>query len=479
MRLISKVIVGAAVASACGYASAATITKDNGTATGYSREAASVITANTSNTNLGTVNILLASGYVLNDTIEITASGASFGSADAGHSASFTCANGAGVSTVFRLVSGTTSSLITYTSDTPVGVTAGQSCLVNSLFFRSNTLTTVGNVQLSSVSKKAANQNSFDTASAATVASVANEFSISQGTGTKSLDGVIDVQASRITFASGSDGAGNAGSLTSVDEFSFSLNRAGLTAPTGGAYVTGTMVLTLTAGTSFGFLQDPDGQTGAGSCSVTLGSGQAAATALGIAGLGTTIALSPTSGSCNVMTVTMNTVGAGTYAVDLGRSGNATTTVSTPYTQQGYTASVALTSGTVSLASGSPTGGSWSINGTTVNIPYVPISSTANLQVFVANRSNQSGAVNFTAWNASGTSCTGTLGSIDAQANASYGSALRTALQECTGTGWTGAARATVQITTPTPSTQTAVHSAFSVSDTVSRGIVVNDTNGK
>lgn len=474
MRLISKVIVGAAVASACGYAAAATITKDSGTATGYSQQAASVITANTSNTNLGTVNILLASGYVLNDTIEITASGASFASADAGHTQNFTCANGAGVSTVFTLVSGTTSSLITYTANTPVGVTAGQSCLIPSLFFRSNTLTTVGNVTVSSVSKKAANQNSFDSASAATLASVANEFTIA---GVKALDGVIDVQNNRITFASNTDTA--ATGLTSVDQFSFSLNRAILTAPTGGASVTGTMVLTLTAGTSFGFLQDPDGQTGAGSCSVTLGSGQAAATALAIGGLGTTIAVSPTSGSCNVMTVTMNTVGAGTYVVDLGRSGNATTTVSTPYTQQSYTASVALTSGTVSLASGTPSGGSWTINGTTVNIPYVPISSTANLQVFVANRSNQSGAVNFTAWNASGTSCTGSLGTIDAQANASFGSALKTALQGCTGTGWSGAARATVQITTPTPSTQTAVHSAFSVSDTVSRGIVVNDTNGK
>lgn len=475
MRLISKVIVGAAVASACGYAAAATITKDTGTPTGYSQQAASVITANTSNTNLGTVNILLASGYVLNDTIEITASGASFGSADAGHTQNFTCANGAGVSTVFTLVSGTTSSLITYTANTPVGVTAGQSCLIPSLFFRSNTLTTVGNVTISSTSKKAANQNSFDSASAATLASVANEFSIASA---KALDGVIDVQNSRITFASNSD-ANVAGTLTSVDQFTFSLNRATLTAPTGGAYVTGTMVLTLTAGTSFGFLQDPDGQTGAGSCSVTLGSGQAAATAVAIGGLGTTIAVSPTSGSCNVMTVTMNTVGAGTYVVDLGRSGNATTTVSTPYSQQSYTASVALTSGTVSLASATPTAGSWTINGTTVNIPYVPISSTANLQVFIANRSNQSGAVNFTAWNASGTSCTGSLGTIDAQANASFGTTLKNALQACTGTGWSGAARATVQITTPTPSTQTAVHSAFSVSDTVSRGIVVNDTNGK
>lgn len=474
MRLISKVIVGAAVASACGYAAAATITKDSAVGNPFSQQAASLATG-TTNVNLGTVQIVLAQPYVLNDTIELTPTGGSFASADAGHSASFTCSAATGASTVFTLVSGSTStSLITYTANTPVGVTSGQSCFINSVFFRANTLTTVGNVQISSVSKKAANLNSFDTGSAATLASVVNEFSIA---GVRALDGIIDVQASRITFASGTDTAVAGTPLTSVDQFAFSLNR--VTVNTGLAAVTGTMVLTLTAGTSFGFLQDPDGQTGAGSCSTTLGSGQAYATALGIAGLGTSLTVSPTSGSCNVMTVTMNTVVNGTYLVELGRSGNATTTVSTPYTQQGYTASVALTSGTVSLGSGTPTGGTWAINGTTVNIPYVPISSTANLQVFVANRSNQSGAVNFTAWNASGTSCTGTLGNIDAQANASYGTALKNALQACTGTGWEGAARATVQITTPTPSTQTAVHSAFSVSDSVSRGIVVNDTNGK
>lgn len=469
MRLISKVIVGAAVASACGYAAAATIAKDTGTAvTAYSLQSLQITPAATQ-INLGSANILLGQAYVLNDTLELSATGGSFGSADR-HTSTFTCANGAGNSVVFNIVSSSTSaSLVTYVSLTPAGVTPGQSCVIPTLMFSASSLAQAGDISVSSISKKAATLASFDTGAAGKLGSVQSEFTVA---GTSALDAVIDVQSGRITFASNTENPA-ANGFNSADQFSFSINRvAGLTAPTA---ITGTMVLTLTAGSSFGYLADP----GDGSCSVAAGNGQAGATAVGLSGA-TTVSVSPTSGTCNVLTVTTSTVAAGLYTVALGRTANATAAVSTPYTQQGYTASVALTSGATSLASGTPTAGSWSINGTTVNIPYVPVGA-ANLQVFVANRSSQTGAVNFTAWNASGTSCTGTLGTIDSNANGSYGTALKNALVGCTGNGWAGSStgRATVQIVTPTPSTSTTVHSAFSVSDTVSRGIVINDTNGK
>jgi hypothetical protein len=48
----------------------------------------------------------------------------------------------------------------------------------------------------------------------------------------------------------------------------------------------------------------------------------------------------------------------------------------------------------------------------------------------------------------------------------------------CTGTGWAGATRATVQLVIPTPRATTAVNTSFSATDGKSRSIVVNDTNG-
>lgn len=471
MKSISRVIVGVAVAGACGYAAAATIGSTG--VERYSLEAIQVSAA-TTNVDTGAVSITLGQAYVLNDTLELSLSGASFGSVDK-VSASFTCANGGGNSTVFTIVTASSnSSTLTYVANTPVGIVPGQQCDIPTVMFSAGSVTAAGDISVSSVSKKAATLASFDTGAAAEIASVGNAWSVSSNT---IFDGVIDVQNNRLVFAS-AEGPTNV--LTGdEDSFAFSINVDGTRVGVNGGLLTaiaGTMSLTLTAGTSFGFLTDPLADT-AGTCSIT---GNGAVTATPIAGA-PTIAV---NSSCSAITVTVPTVAAGAYSVSLGRgaaNNTLTTSNSTAFAEQSYTTAVALSLGTgsrLSSVSGTPNAGAWTINGTTVNIPYMPINSNIDLVVNIANRSTQTGAVTFTAWNASGTSCTGSLGSVSENANMSVGAALKNALLACTGTGWTDATRATVQLVIPTPRATTAVNSSFSASDGKSRSIVVNDTNG-
>jgi len=475
MKSISKIIVGAAVAGACGYVSAATI-GSVGAAEEYAREAIQTAAAGT-NVNTGSITITLGQAYVLNDTLELSISGASFGSVTAVAQA-FTCEGGAGSSTVFSIVQASSgASTLTYAANAPVGLVPGQVCTVPSVLFNASSVTSSGSISVSSVSKKAATLATFDSGASAKIASVANAWSVSTNT---VFDGVIDVQNNRLTFVASSEGPATA--LTgSEDSFAFSINvdnnRVGIdgTTAAGTAVTAGTMSLTLTAGTSFGFLTDSTDT--AGTCSI---GGNGAVTAIPATGTATT----SVNTGCTAVSVTVPTVAAGLYAVSLGR-GNAdntlTTVNSTAFAEQAYTAAVALSMGTgsrLASVSGTPSAGSWTINGTTVNIPYLPINSNIDLIVSIANRSSQTGTVTFTAWNANGTSCTGNLGSVSANANMSVGAALKTALLGCTGTGWAGATRATVQLVIPTPRASTAVNTSFSASDGKSRSIVVNDTNG-
>ncbi len=480
MRLISKFVVGAAVAGACGYASAATIT---GVTTGVvSRQGAQFLGTATTFRNITGITVNIQDGYVNLDTMRFTSpSGATFASADAAnaHTSSFTCSSGGTQSVVFTYTQASSNaSTIVYTAATPTASTSGMSCAIPSLALRSNSLTTVGNVTLAVEGRKASTGFTFDTSAATTVLSVANQFTVAVS---QNLNGIIDVSSNRLSFATSDANFTGGNTFNSYDTFSFSVSNLAASQGTPvDAGATTTMTLTLTAGTSFAFLQEPDGQTGAGSCTVSVGTGQAAATAT--AGSGT-ITVAPTSGACNVLTVSFNTVADGTYTVALGRATTTapTATNSTIFEPQSYTAGLTMGAGSVSLASiaSGTAAGSWTLNGTTVNIPYVPLSSSVNLQVFLANRSTQAGSVTFTAWNASGTSCTGTLGTLNANSTGSFGSTLRAALQACTGTGWSDASRAIVQILSTTPSASTEAHTGFSTADSVSRQLMINDASGR
>lgn len=471
MRSISKVIVGAAVAGACGYVSAATITA--GDVNRYSLEGIQVAPAAT-NIDTGALNVVLGQAYVLNDTMELSIAGASFASVDQA-SASFSCGAAPNTTTFTIVTASSSSSLLTYVANTPAGIVPGQTCVIPSLVITAGSVAGAGDITVSSVSKKAATLASFDTGAAAKVASVGNAWTV---TSTTVFDGVIDVQNNRLIFASGSGPLSNLGGAADAqDSFAVSINVD--TTRTNVAAVTGTMALTLTGSVGFGFLVDPVTDT-AGTCSI---GGNGAATASSpIGGVASTgIA---TANSCTQVVVVVPTVAAGSYTVTLGRgaaTAGLTTANSTVFSEQTYTSAVALSMGTgtrLASVNGSPAAGAWTINGTTVNIPYLPVNANIDLVVNIANRSSQTGPVTFTAWNASGTSCTGSLGSVTANQNMSVGSTLKSALLACTGTGWAGATRATVQIVIPTPRATTAVNTSFSASDGKSRSVVVNDTNG-
>ncbi len=478
MRSISKVFVAAAVAGACGYASAATITVP-AQALPFSRQGAQILTTTDLSYTTISPSVTIQDGYVNLDTMRFTSpSGATFASADTGgHTAAFTCSTGGTSSVVFTYTAASSStSTVVYTAATPTASTAGMSCIIPSINIRNRSLTSTGNVTLALAGIKTTTALTFDTSAAVAVATVVDQFTVGVSS-TDAFNGVIDVSASRLSFATGASTTG-VGNLTHFDTFSVTVTATATALSVSAA----TMTLTLTAGSSFAFLQEPDGQVGGGSCTVTSGTGQAAAT--GTAGAGTVTVL-PTSGACNVMTVSFATVAAGgTYTVGLGR--RVTTDVpnitnSSAFAPQSYTAGASVGSGAVTLAtlaSGAPAG-VWSLNGTTINIPYVPISSAINLQLFMSNRSTQTGNVTFTAWNASGTSCTGILGTVNPTSQASFGSSLRAALQACTGTGWSDASRAIVQILSTTPSADTEVHSAFGTVDGVSRQVLINNTQGR
>jgi len=479
MRSIPKFLVAAAIASACGYAAASTVSVT--TPGRYGLESLANSGA-TDDIVVNDVKISINDSFASQDYLLISTN-RTFGSLSL-TPATISCsvAATAGASVTFSRSPGAASnaSSIRYnyasggsvSTDGALCTGAGATGTVT-LSFRGSAAATVGDITVNVRRIRNADGASLDVSTDGKVASVGAEYTV---TVSSALDGQIDVQGGRLSFVTG--GAETTGSLLAgyVDKFAVSVNRDSRIQIVS---VTGSLSVTLTAGSSFGFLADPEDT--AGSCTVASGSGQAVVVANPVIA-SPTVAVSPTSGTCNVLTATFNTFGdGGSYAIYLGRT-SSTASVNTAFAAQAYTAgSSAVTTAkgntAATLASGT-SAGSWTLNGTTVNIPYLPLT-TSSVQVFVANRSTQSGAVAFTAWNASGTQCTGSLGNIGANANGSFGATLKAALQACTGTGWSDAARATVQLTMPTPSLTTTVHTGFSATDSTIRTTVVNDTNGK
>jgi len=491
MRSFSKFVIGAVVASACGYAAASQI---SATTRSIGLESLNNSAAD-ADVNYGDVVLSVNDSFVSSDHLLISTN-RTFGSVGLFPSA-ISCSVGttANASVTFTrasdAASNATSIRYNVTSIGSASTSVGARCYSAesgnqtpangniTLAFRATALGTAGAGNITvDVRRVRADGTSADVSSAGTIGSTGNEYTVSVA---KSLDGVIDVQGGRLSFESG--GAETAAPLSTsglVDRFAVSVNRTSRTQYTS---VLGSLSVTLTAGTSFGFLVDG---TADGSCSIDAGSGRALATVSPVAGTTSALAHSAggtSSGSCKTLTATFETIGdGGTFAIYLGRTAATPTSVNTAFADQSYTVAATTSTTARAVSVGSITSGtaagSWTLNGTTVNIPYLPLT-TSSVQVFVANRSAQSGEVTFSAWNASGTSCTGSLGTIEANANLTLGATLKAALLACTGTGWTGAARATVQLSMPTPSATTSVHTGFSATDSTIRATVVNDTNGK
>jgi hypothetical protein len=438
--------------------------------------------------------VSLNDNFANTDHLLFTAnSGVSFGSLS--HlSTTLSCSvlgGAAGSSITFALdTTNSNASQIRYNvSGTPGSVAGGAICAgsgsatanpgagaVTTLAFRANSVSATRDTTVI-VRRVTTSGSTFDVSAAGTILSVASEYTVGAAS---TLDGVIDVQGGRLSFQSGGDTTVAGFAASAADAFAVSVARSTRIQPAG-LSVTGSLQISLTAQTSFGFLQEPTGATGAGSCSITAGTGQAAATAVGAAAVGSTLAFASgqNSGSCSVLVANFETINAGVYAIQLGRVGTANASNSTVFAPQTYTATSTLKQGAITHVTDSArAAGAWTLNGTTVNIPYLPLT-TSGVQVMIANQSSQTGTIDYTAWNADGVSCTGSLGTIAANGNASVGTSLKAALAACTTTGWAGTTRATVQLVVTTPSTSTTVHSGFSATDSVIRSTVINNTNGK
>jgi len=486
-----------AVASACAYAAAGTVGIPSTVPT-FSLESALAVAPTGTITGLGAVagvgptggatvagSLTFATNALAASTSRINlSSNRSFGSVDV-HAQSFTCSAGAAAqaSIVFQLSATSSSSALVYdAASRGTGDLTNASCSIPSIGFLASSFAAAGDITLSGTVVNVNTGFTLDTLTSAKIASVGSTMVF---TATSSLDAVIDVQSSRLTFASGADTALTAGYS---DNFSV-LNTVAARSTVGGAYAS-SFALTLTAGTSFAFLQDPAGTTGEGSCTLTTGSGTAAAGGTATSG-GITLAATPTSGACNVLLATFSTataLPAGTYAIGLGRSAaNPSTASATQFAPQSYTYSYSLTSGARVLATGAAAAaGSWTLNGTSITLQYVPVATDTNLQLLASNTSSSAGTLTFVAYNSTGQTCSGDLGAVSATSTSSFGGQLRSALlgtpaagttTDCT-TSFVGtAARAAVVLTSTTPSTGTRFHSGFSKSDGVSRQIIVNSGN--
>jgi len=496
MRSISKVLVVGAVAGACGYAAAGTISAPS-TMPSYGLESALAVSPTASITNLGLVpgtagtpqtaqiagTLTFATNALAASTSRLTfTSNRTFGSVDI-HGQSFTCSAGPNLaSIVFQLSSTSTSSALIYdAASRGTGDLTNASCTIPSIAFLASSFASAGDISLAGTVVNINTGFTLDTFASAKIASVGSTLTF---TVASSLDAVIDVQSNRLTFASGTDAALG---LAYSDVFTLSQQVSGRATVAGG--YTSTFALTLTAGTSFGFLQEPTGATGAGSCSPTTGSGQAATGGLGAASL---VVSAPNSGTCNVLVSSHATTAltSGSYSIGLGREAvNASSASASQFAPQSYTFSYVLSSGARTLASAAASAaGSWTLNGTTTTLQYVPVATDTNLQVLVSNTSASPGNLTFVAYNHSGQTCTGDLGAVAATANSSFGGQLRSALLGTPAAGTTtdcsttfiGAgsnARASVVLTSTTPASSTRVHSGFSKSDGVSRQIIVNSGN--
>jgi len=497
MRLISKSLVLGAVAGACAYATAGTIAPGN--IGRYSLESATAVGSGATITldgNAGTaaagvvtysagVMTLSANNLAVTSTRLRFTSNRAFGSADS-HAATMNCSatTVANTTMVYTLSNATSSSEVIYDlTNRGSDLTTDVSCDMPLLGFSKSGFASTGDI---SVGANIVNINSgftLETVAAVKLASVGSAYTLAIAS---TLDAVIDVSQNRLTFASGMD--------TAVTGLAYSDNFSVTVTPSARSTVNGDFVrtfnLTLTAGTDFGYLEEPTGTTGGGSCTLTSGSGQARASS-------GTLAVT-TSFDCRTMTLTAATpsaTAATTYTVGLGRSETTSSTSSsvntasaTAFAPQAYSAVYGMTGGaagaqTLVATTTSQAAGSWTLNGTSVTLQYIPVSSDTNLQLFVSN-SGAAGTASFTATNHAGASCSGTLGAVGV-GSTSLGSALKRALQGAPGTGETSTCsttfasegRAAVVLTTTTPSAATRVHSGFSKSDGVSRQIIVNSGN--
>jgi len=471
---ITKKLTLVAVASACGYASAATISHTV-LSGNYSIEKASN-SATTGALTLNTVSVSMGAFQSRDSVLQLQLSGARFVSGTVS-SVSVTCTSN---NLVLDVGSPSASSStwdfgITGTS----GSTSSAVCSFASLAILRSSMTSAGVVTISSGVKRTSDTAyTYDpSTTAAQVASTGSQI-VSVAIST-AFNGVVDYQSKQGYGFVTNDG-------TYGDVLGIKVTTQD-TADSTTSALSVTFAVNSEAGKSFAFLDAEAcgvaGKTPILTTSRSTAAGYATATGLSTAN---TLTINPT---CTTLTY----VGRGsmnsnaTISLELGHQSSTPSTgvVIEPMTFPSTTITVSqgATTRAVSSGTGSVTG-AWTSNGATVVIPYMPINLTAGTSsidpvITVANRSSLSGVLTGTMRDEDGNSCTlDNLGSIGATRTKNLGGLVKAAFAACSNLSQTSTERMYITITATLPDSTTTFFSGYTVGSS-SRVSVVNSTNGK
>ena len=486
IKSMYKSLTLTAVAAACGYATAATITHgDGGTpatlsaGTPYSIERAAS-TAATGTLGLQKVVVSMGAFQSRDSIIQLQLSGARFASAGASLPSVSCTSNNLVLDVGTPAAASTTWDFgITGTS----GTTSNAVCTFASLAILRNSMTSAGTVTISSGVKRTSDTTySYDpSATAAHVASTASQI-VSVAIST-AFNGVVDYQSKQ-----------GYGFVTNDGTYGDILGVLVTTRDTSDSH-TGALSVTFSlaaeSGKGFSFLD-------AESCGVsgkipTVNNSSQRTTALGYAAAGggssndVTINATCTTLSFTATKAMTHATAGHSFTLELGHQSATPSTgvVIEPMTFP--TTVVTVSQGTTSRAASSGTGstaGTWTSNGATVVIPYMPINLTAGTSsidpvVTIANRSTLSGTLTGTMRDEDGNSCTlDNLGTVGGTRTKNLGGLIKAAFAACSNLSQTSTERMYITITATLPDSTTTFYSGYNVGGS-GRVTVVNSTNGK
>lgn len=472
--VINKGLVITAVAAACGYVGAATIsTTGVFSGTNVSREGA--IGATTA-VNLNAVNVTMGAFQSRDSIIQLQLTGATFVSA-AISTPSVSCSS----NNITLDVGAPTSASSTYDFGVTgtSGTTSNVVCTFNSLAVTRSSLATSGAVTVASGVKRTSDAAyTYDTSSSsATILSVASQI-VSVAVST-AFNGVVDYQTK-----SGYGFVANDGTYGDQMQIVVSTRDLALSLATA---LSVNFAVVSESGKNFAFLD-------AENCGVsgsTPNISPVRSTALGrvvVTGGGSVTINSTCTTITYVATpvLTGNSTSLYYFGVELGTTSATPSTgvVIEPMTFPSFTATVSQTSVATARATGSIVPGSWTSNGATVVIPYMPINLTAGTSsidpvVTIANRSSLVGTLTGTMRDEDGNSCTlSNLGTVQATRTKNLGGLIKEAFAGCSNLSQTSTERMYITITATLPDSTTTFYSGFTVGGS-SRATVVNSTNGK
>jgi len=482
-----------AVAAACGYASAATITKGGGyidlagvnVAAGTNISAEGARAGAVGKIPLQAVTVVTGDFYNVGDVIQLTLdNGARFNShtvsqpsVSCAGTASGTDANLVVSLSQLQSASDTIRAQVTSIS----GATQGISCTFTSLSLVTTSLTS-GVTKISSGTRQnGTSAYNYDASSASlTVLSVATQ--VSSVSVLSALNGVIDFQSSLgYGFATDDNAGYTAGSATFAGKGDALTIAVGNKADGMYATFTGTVSVSFTlaaeSGKNFAWLDDL-GCTAAGELNRSTSNGRVGIST-GNATIGSACAAISYVGQVNL------TGAAQVVGLEFGHKSATPSTGLTIDPMTFPSMSVSLQQGSTALGSATAVSpGAWTSNGSVIHIPYMPVNTTAGASkidpvVSIMNRSSATGTLTATMRDEDGNLCTAdNLGTIGPNRTKAIGGLLRDAAAACTNLNAAGGEKLYITVTATLPDTTTVVYSGYTVGG--SRSVtVVNNSNGK